>query len=93
MGAVIGWLSGRAQTTPSHALTLENVGVGIFGAFLGGEFVTDMLRGATVAEDNCQFSSLMLAVAGAVVFVVLLKLMHRMVGPMKKNKSRRRNHY
>jgi uncharacterized membrane protein YeaQ/YmgE (transglycosylase-associated protein family) len=59
--------------------------VGVFGAFIGGEFVADMVRGKST--EAFSMSSLGLAAAGAVVMLVLLKVMRGAVGPLRAKKS------
>ena len=65
-------------------LRIEEILVGVFGAFIGGEFVADMLRGKSSEEFSV--SSLGLAAAGAVVMLVLLKVMRGAVGPLQSKK-------
>lgn len=69
---------------------IENVAVGMFGAFIGGDFVAAMLNTDVVKVPGFTTGGLGLAVAGAVVSLVLLKLMRRAVGPMKAHKKPRR---
>ena len=73
---------------------IENILVGTFGAFIGGDFVAAMISGSTVVNDkDFRVSSLAMAIGGAVVMLVLLRLMRGAVGPMKSSKSKagRRN--
>jgi uncharacterized membrane protein YeaQ/YmgE (transglycosylase-associated protein family) len=70
---------------PVRSTQIENILIGMFGAFIGGEFVSAQLSGAAVAT-GFHMSSLALAIAGAVV-MLLLKLMRKVVGPMQKGKS------
>jgi uncharacterized membrane protein YeaQ/YmgE (transglycosylase-associated protein family) len=86
IGAVAGWLASRMMDAPARSAQIENIIVGMFGAFIGGEFVSVQLNGPAVAT-GFHISSLMLAIAGAVVILLLLKLMRKVVGPMHKSKS------
>ncbi|MFC5498041.1 GlsB/YeaQ/YmgE family stress response membrane protein [Caenimonas terrae] len=73
---------------------IENVLVGMFGAFIGGDFVAAMISAKGVVNDkDFRLSSLGMAIAGAVVMLVLLRIMRRAVGPMRGSKSKagRRN--
>ena len=60
--------------------------VGVFGAFIGGDFIVSQIVGPTGTGSMVQ--SLGLAAAGAGVMLMLLKLMRGVVGPMKNSKSR-----
>lgn len=71
---------------PARSTQIENILIGMFGAFTGGEFVSVQVSGAAVAT-GFHISSLALAIAGAVVLLLLLKTMRKVVGPMKKGRS------
>lgn len=58
--------------------------MGVFGAFIGGEFVADMLRGKS--SEAFSMSSVALAIAGAVVMLLVLKVMRGAVGPLRSRK-------
>lgn len=74
---------------PARSTQIENILIGMFGAFIGGEFVSAQVSGAAVAT-GFHVSSLGLAIAGAAVSLLLLKLMRKAVGPMKKGKSKQK---
>lgn len=61
--------------------------MGIFGAFVGGDFIAREFGGIKEGDTSFQMGALMLSIAGAVVALLLLHLMRRAVGPMKKSKS------
>jgi uncharacterized membrane protein YeaQ/YmgE (transglycosylase-associated protein family) len=84
-GAGVGWLSGVLAAGNGKVARTEDILVGIFGAFIGGEFVADQLRGKSA--DTFSLSSLGLAVVGAVVMLLLLKVMRGAVGPLRSRKS------
>jgi uncharacterized membrane protein YeaQ/YmgE (transglycosylase-associated protein family) len=86
IGAFAGWLATRMMDAPARSAQIENILIGMFGAFIGGEFVSAQISGEAVAT-GFHVSSLMLAIAGAVVMLLLLKLMRKAVGPMKNSKS------
>lgn len=90
LGGVIGLLAAGATGSTSFILRLENIGVGIFGAFIGGEFLVAMFAGPNAAKGFNIFA-LFMAVVGAVVMLVLLALMRKAVGPLRSGKSRQRN--
>lgn len=68
---------------------MENVLVGMFGAFIGGDFVASMLNGGVVNDQDFTLGALGLAVASAVVMLVLLRLMRGAVGPLRSGKKKR----
>jgi uncharacterized membrane protein YeaQ/YmgE (transglycosylase-associated protein family) len=70
---------------------LENVLVGVFGAFIGGDFVASQLNGGVINDKDFSFKSLALAVGGAVLMLLALKLMRKTVGPMRGGKSKARD--
>lgn len=88
---MIGWLSTRLASKALVGVTptsvIESVLVGMFGAFIGGDFVAAQLNSGVVNNTQFTLSGLMLAVGGAVVILLLLKLMRRLVGPMRTGKS------
>lgn len=87
VGAGLGWLSGRLGARGNHIVLLENLAVGIFGAFIGGDFVAAVLRADGVNDAVFSPRSLGLAVIGAVVMLLLLRLMRTLVGPLHHRKS------
>ncbi|HSH91790.1 MAG TPA: hypothetical protein VK996_17530 [Ramlibacter sp.] len=93
VGGIIGWLAAITivSAAGNKTVILENVLVGMFGAFIGGDFVAALLNGGVVNDKVFKLSSLMLAGAGALVLLLVLKLMRHVVGPMKAGKSKKRN--
>lgn len=72
LGAVAGWIAGLI-TKSNHGL-LEDVILGIVGAFLGG-FILNSFGQAGVTGFNLY--SLVVSVVGAVVLVILGRLLHK----------------
>jgi uncharacterized membrane protein YeaQ/YmgE (transglycosylase-associated protein family) len=66
---------------------LEELLVGVFGAFIGGEFVVDLFRSATPAAPGFSVAALGMGILGAVVMLTLLKMMRGVVGPLRPGKS------
>jgi uncharacterized membrane protein YeaQ/YmgE (transglycosylase-associated protein family) len=91
VGAAIGFVLGSMLGKSSRSGRIEDILVGVFGAFIGGEFVADLLRGPIATSTQGFGVKLMLAVAGALTLLGLLALMRRSVGPMRNSKSRARN--
>lgn len=93
MGAVCGWVATLVMPAPGFASRVESVLVAVFGAFIGGEFVSSQLASAPApgaAAAAFKMSSLGLAVAGAVVMLMLLSVMRKAVGPLRPHKIRRK---
>lgn len=86
IGALAGWLSSRLLSQPSRSAQIENLVVGMFGAFVGGDFVAAQLNGGVTAPEF-RISSLGLAVLGSVVMLALLQWMRKAVGPLKRGRS------
>ena len=76
--------------TREKIVILENLGVGVFGAYIGGDFIAAMLSKGKTNDAVFSMGSLGLAVGAAVVTLLLLKLMRRAVGPMQRSKGPRR---
>ena len=76
--------------TAERSAILENVIVGVFGAFIGGEFMVAMFNGKVPVDTAFHFSSLAIAIATAVVMLALLQLMRRAVGPLRSGKAKPR---
>jgi uncharacterized membrane protein YeaQ/YmgE (transglycosylase-associated protein family) len=89
VGAVCGLLACAVMRARGLANRVENVLVGVFGAFIGGEFVAALL-GAGSAAGGFRASALGLSVAGALTMLSLLVLMRKWVGPMQPHKLRRK---
>lgn len=71
-------------------LMLESIGVGIFGAFIGGDFMVAMVTSGVVDPKVFSMRALLFALAGAGLMLVLLKLMRRAVGPLRVSKPKPR---
>ncbi|MGE0498035.1 MAG: GlsB/YeaQ/YmgE family stress response membrane protein [Ramlibacter sp.] len=89
MGLLAGLVSGHGEKT----IVVENMLVGVFGAFIGGDFIVSMLNSGKVDDKVFHLSSLLIAIASAVAFLVVLRLMRKAVGPMRASKgpARRRD--
>jgi uncharacterized membrane protein YeaQ/YmgE (transglycosylase-associated protein family) len=87
VGAALGLLWASMAAGGTNALRIENALVGIFGAFIGGEFVAAQLRSAT-AEPGFTVLALGLSVAGAIGMLVALAMLRKAVGPQGPHKRR-----
>jgi len=92
VGGLVGWLAAM-WGTGGRVLLVESLLVGIFGAFIGGDFVASQLNGGVVDDKVFKGSSLGMAVAGAVVLLLMLGLMRRVVGPLRAGKPKARNRH
>jgi uncharacterized membrane protein YeaQ/YmgE (transglycosylase-associated protein family) len=90
VGVVLGGLACLLSGTREKILVLENLGVGVFGTFIGGDFVAAMFNHGAAADKGLTMGTIALAVAGGVVALALLRLMQRAVGPMQRSKAPRR---
>ncbi|MDO9403827.1 MAG: hypothetical protein Q7T87_07355 [Polaromonas sp.] len=90
VGAVLGGLACFFKKSAERSVMIENVAVGVFGAYIGGDFLSAMIPGATGLVTDFSMRSLGLAVASGTVFLLALGLMRRKVGPMHVTKGPRR---
>ena len=88
VGAGIGWLAGLFWGTTGKIVRIEEMLVGVFGAFIGGDFIVSQIVGPT--GTGSMVMALGLAAAGACVMLLLLKVMRGVVGPMRNSKPRAR---
>lgn len=86
VGAALGGLAGAMQADKGNVHRIEAVLVGVFGAFVGGDFLVAMLWAP--AAGGFSATGLAMAVVGAVVMLALLSVMRRAVGPMRPAKKR-----
>jgi uncharacterized membrane protein YeaQ/YmgE (transglycosylase-associated protein family) len=106
VGAAVGWLAGMIAAGTTKTSRVEDVLVGVFGAFIGGEFIAAMLnpppvvtaaanavKAAAAVPPPPPFTvlALALAIAGAVGMLLLLALMRKAVGPLRSQKPKSRN--
>lgn len=90
VGGLLGGAAGLLFKSGDRIVMIENVGVGIFGAYIGGDFIASMLNGGVINDTDFSMRSLGLAIGGSVACLALLRLMRRTVGPMQAGKSKRR---
>jgi uncharacterized membrane protein YeaQ/YmgE (transglycosylase-associated protein family) len=87
IGAALGWLGGSLGGQGGITGRIESVLVGIFGAFLGGEFLVAMVL---VGKHGLDVATISLSVGTALVCLFLLRAMRRAVGPLKSSVKKRR---
>ena len=76
--------------TREKILIFESLGVGMFGAFIGGDLVASVLSGGKTNDTVFSMGSLGLAVGGGLLGLLLLKLMRGVVGKQHVTKGPRR---
>ena len=86
IGAVAGWLAGVMMASKGIVQRLEEVSVGIFGAVVGAEITKAVFLGGS-PDTGVGAVGIATAVAGAVLFLALLKMMRGAVGPLRAGKS------
>jgi len=90
VGALVGWLAWVLAQSGGRTLLIENILVGVFGAFVGGDFLVALLNNGVVDDKVFKMGSLVYAVVAAVVMLLILKLLRHAVGPMKAGKKKAR---
>ena len=76
-GALAGWVASLIMGTNSRQGCLMDIVVGIVGAFIGG-FVMRLLSGGDFMVDpGFHLTSFIVAVAGAVVLLFIVKLVRK----------------
>jgi uncharacterized membrane protein YeaQ/YmgE (transglycosylase-associated protein family) len=88
VGAALGWFATRLKPSADRVVFAETLAVGIFGSFIGGEFVAAMLASSKGAALS--FAAVALAVGCSVAALFLLGLMRRAVGPLRPGKPKPR---
>ena len=73
-GALAGWLASIVMRTDASMGATENIVVGIIGAVIGG-FIMNSVGGAGVTGFNLY--SILVAVGGAIVLILLVRAVRR----------------
>ena len=76
------------MATTGKIVRIEEILVGIFGAFIGGDFLMAQINGPTAVAPTFSAAAVGMAIAGAAVMLVLLRVMRGSVGPLRNSKSR-----
>jgi uncharacterized membrane protein YeaQ/YmgE (transglycosylase-associated protein family) len=87
IGALFGWCVALVAGSKVQTTVVENVLVGVFGAFVAGDLFTALVTGAK-SDGAFQAVALLPAAAGAAVAMGLVGLMRKLVGPMKNSKPK-----
>jgi uncharacterized membrane protein YeaQ/YmgE (transglycosylase-associated protein family) len=88
VGALLGAAAGLPIAALGRVGMIENVLVGMFGAFIGGDFLVDMFGSLRTGDSAFHIGSLGVAIAAAIGMLVVLHLMRGAVGPMRATRSK-----
>ena len=88
VGGAIGWVAGLMASDGGRIVMIENILVGVFGAFIGGDFLVAMVGAVAPKDTDFHMVSLAMAMGGAVTLLLVLKAMRGAVGPMRGSKSK-----
>jgi uncharacterized membrane protein YeaQ/YmgE (transglycosylase-associated protein family) len=75
-GAIVGYVASRIMHTDSQQGLIEDVVVGVVGAFLAGWFITPLLGVGTI-NDAITFPTLLVTLLGSVVLLWIYKQVRR----------------
>jgi uncharacterized membrane protein YeaQ/YmgE (transglycosylase-associated protein family) len=77
VGGIIGWLASIVMKTDGQQGILLNVVVGIVGAMIAGWFISPMIGGGTINQDNFSLQSLVVSFVGAAILLAIVNLFRR----------------
>ena len=75
-GAVVGYVASRVMRTNSQQGLLEDIIVGVVGAFLAGYFISPMLGVGTI-NDAITIPTLLVTLLGSIVLLAIYKAIRR----------------
>jgi uncharacterized membrane protein YeaQ/YmgE (transglycosylase-associated protein family) len=76
LGAICGWIASMIVGTNARQGWLENIVVGIVGAFIGG-IIGGPLFGHGVTLGTFDLYSIILAIVGAIILLLILRAIRR----------------
>ncbi len=77
VGALVGWVASLIMKTNKRQGLIEDIVVGIVGAFVGGLVLGPLFHVSTINESNFSLPALLVSLAGAVILLVLFKFLRR----------------
>lgn len=77
IGGVIGWVASLLMGTAAQQGVFLNIVVGIFGALLGGWFISPMVGASTINQGNFSLAGLGVSLLGAVLLLAIVELFRR----------------
>jgi uncharacterized membrane protein YeaQ/YmgE (transglycosylase-associated protein family) len=75
-GAIVGYVASRIMRTNSQQGLLEDIIVGVVGAFLAGYFLSPLLGVGTI-NDAITLPTLLVSLLGAVILLAIYKAIRR----------------
>ena len=75
-GAIVGYVASRVMRTNSQQGLLEDIIVGVVGAFLAGYFISPMLGVGTI-NDAITIPTLLVTLLGSIVLLAIYKAIRR----------------
>ena len=74
IGGMLGWLAAIITRADSGAARLRNILIGIAGALVTGLVIGPLIGGSNLLEGQYSVDSLLLALSGSVVVLLLVNL-------------------
>jgi uncharacterized membrane protein YeaQ/YmgE (transglycosylase-associated protein family) len=75
VGAIIGWLASQLMRTRSGLV--QNIVVGVVGAFLAGLVLTPLLGIGTINQNDFSLPALLVSLVGAIALLAVVSLVRR----------------
>ena len=75
-GAIVGYVASRVMRTNSQQGLLEDIIVGVVGAFLAGYFISPLLGVGTI-NDAITIPTLLVTLLGSIVLLAIYKAIRR----------------
>jgi uncharacterized membrane protein YeaQ/YmgE (transglycosylase-associated protein family) len=77
-GAVVGWVASVIMHTNSRQGLLQDIIVGVVGAFIAGYFLTPIFGVAPISVANpFSMPALLVSLGGAIILLAIVKLFRR----------------
>ena len=77
VGGLIGWLASVLMKTNGQQGMFLNVVVGIFGAMVGGWFISPLVGVGTINQNNFSLPALLVSFVGAAILLAIVSLFRR----------------
>ncbi len=77
VGGIVGWLASLIMHTDAQQGWLQNVIVGVVGAFLAGLLLSPLFGTSTINQGNFSLASVLISVVGAVVLLAIVNTFRR----------------
>ena len=79
-GALVGWVASLIMKTNNRQGLIADIIIGILGAFVGGFILSPLFNVSTINEGNFSIPALLVSLGGAVILLVIYKLIRRNIG-------------